>query len=255
MVRRVAQVSGDCWERPPVAASLRSIAALVTHPWVAGRLAARWPTGSRGAVGRPGLRPRRRYPAARATTMGPRSLSGHTSHARSNRSGETRTTRRPGPACRAGLPGQVTTAGPTDHPPGRETAPTPAGRPRLAGLSVATPWHPQTTVAGPGHDTHGYSRRAAIERSRPARTIGLPSPRGTPGHADQVLQREEREATPRGCRPPGARRCRPAAAATRRCARRGAGRAAASAPAARVRSQRPPRSSRRSRCPPRPAGS
>ena len=189
MVRRVAQVSGDCWERPPVAASLRSIAALVTHPWVAGRLAARWPTGSRGAVGRPGLRPRRRYPAARATTMGPRSLSGHTSHARSNRSGETRTTRRSGPACRAGLPGQVSTAGPPINPQ--------AGRPRRHPRAVPASSACRSQPRGiPSPRSPARVTTPTDAAGEPQLNAQAPLPAGSRYLAVQLLGRERRPGRP-----------------------------------------------------------
>ena len=72
--------------------------------------------------------------------MSPR-VSAVTSHARSNRSGKP--ARHAAPArrvVRVFLAGDDSgTNGPS---PGRETAPTPAGRPRLVGLPVATPWHP-----------------------------------------------------------------------------------------------------------------
>ena len=144
-----------------VAAPTRSCSnspGLVTHPWVAGRR----PRGGRPArgaqCGRPGS-PRRRPGRPRHHHGSPKSQRSHQPR-QVEPVGETRTTRRPPRrvvrVSQAGVDSRT-----TGSTPGRKTAPTPAGRPRLAGLSVATPWHPQTTVAGPGHDPRMQQERRA----------------------------------------------------------------------------------------------
>ena len=173
----VMPTHAPCGRREAVAAPTRSRSNCAPGDASVGRwsAAARWPTGSRAQL--VGLAPARaaatRPPAPPPWV--PRSLSGHTSHARSNRSGK--------PARHAAPPrrvvrvsGQVSTAGPPNNPQ--------AGRPRR---------HP---------------------RAVPASSACRSQPRGIPDHGRRPGSRHPRmqqEAAGRGNLHPrtGRRRLRP----------------------------------------------